>query len=494
MAEDKNSKTPEEKIAELEKEVKELKKRGGGMLSSADIRRFVITREYKDYAKMKELFEKRDWKDLQKQYNKEKSFIIDPFDELNLTPYSYDLAIGDEAFSCRTESRGSFALGDKQNKNRWHWMQPGETVIVRTKEYIALPPCYSATVWPRFNFVREGIFQSMVKTDPTWYGQLGVALTNVSPADYPIWKGKRFGTLIIYELSQETDIKLLRKGEALKVGESKSIQEVTLPKDVESDVNKKIRGSDLKGKCRVENRQLTIQVALDRTELESLRDLHESEEWKKAVKVAVRTKSCDALGLPALDLLLKSPAGGDPTSPKRLTREDVANEASKCTSEALSRIAVERGRPFELIANMPRLMEEQAKGQVEAELNKEISRIILRIVAITLSILGFISLIVAIIAILARNIAWEMPVNIDWDDTLFVAIAGVTLVLIVVVICIFSPWRGRKGVAKVRKELREVNIELRDKLKNIDYKLRDKTTELWKEVESIKSGLNESGK
>jgi len=143
---------------------------------------------------------------------------------------------------------------------------------------------------------------------------------------------------------------------------------------------------------------------------------------------------------------------------------------------------------------MPRLMEERAKGQVEAELNKEISRIILRIVAITLSILGFISLIVAIIALLARNIAWEMPVNIDWDDTLFVAIAGVTLVLIVVVICIFSPWRGRKGVAKVRKELREVNIELREKLNSIDYKLRDKTVELWKEVESIKSGLKESGK
>jgi len=461
----------------------------GGMLSSADIRRLVITRGDRDYAELKELFESRQWEKLKKK-KKERGFIIDPYDVLNLTPYTYDLTIGDEVFSCRLESPSSFALGDKKNPYK---MQPGETVIVRTMEYIALPPCYSATVWPRFNFVREGIFQSMVKTDPTWYGQLGVALTNVSPAEYPIWKEKRFGTLIIYELSSPTDINLFRKGKTLEFDENKSIQRVTIPADVEKDVNKKIGGSDLKGKCRIENGKLTIQVALDRKELEFLRKQHESEEWHKAVEEDVRTKSCDALGLPALDLLFEKLADGEkPESPKRLTRGDVANEAAKCSPEALSRMAVERGRPFEVIANMPELVKKQTQGQVEAELNKEISRIILRIVAITLSILGFISLIVAIIALLARNIAWEMPVNIDWDDTLFVAIAGVTLVLIVVVICIFSPWRGRKGVAKVRKELREVNIELRDKMNRIDYKLRDKTVELWKEVESIKSGLNKS--
>ena len=156
----------------------------GGMLSSADIRRLVITRGDRDYAELKELYESRQWEKLKKK-KKERGFIIDPYDVLNLTPYTYDLTIGDEVFSCRLESPSSFALGDKKNPYK---MQPGETVIVRTMEYIALPPCYSATVWPRFNFVREGIFQSMVKTDPNWYGQLGVALTNVSPAEYPIWK------------------------------------------------------------------------------------------------------------------------------------------------------------------------------------------------------------------------------------------------------------------------------------------------------------------
>jgi len=461
----------------------------GGMLSSADIRSLVITREDKDYARTKELFEGREWTKLREE-GKEKWFIIDPFDVLNLTPYTYDLAIGDEAFSCRLESPSSFALGDKKNPYK---MQPGETVIVRTMEYIALPPCYSATVWPRFDVVREGIFQSMVKIDPTWYGQLGVALTNVSAAEYPIYKEKRFGTLIIYELSSPTDINLFRKGKTLEP--SKNSKKINIPADVESKVNEEIRKRELRGKCIIENGKLIIQTVLNRPELELLRKLHDSEVWHKAVEEAVRTKSCDALGLPALDLLFERPvAGDDPTSPKRLTRGDITNEASKCTPEALSRMAVEKGRPFDVIANMPGLVEKRAKGLVERELDKEIKGIILRIIAITISILGFISLIVAIIALIARRVAWKLPVDVDWNDTLFVAMIGVALVLIVVVIFIFSPWRGRKGIAKVRGELKEVNIELRDELKNIDYKLRDKTVELWKEVESIKSKLKEGQK
>ncbi|GAI77041.1 unnamed protein product, partial [marine sediment metagenome] len=121
---------------------KELNRRGG-MVSSADFREYVIR---KDIPRMKELFRDRDWEQIDKVLGHERGFIIDPFNPLNLMPFSYDLSIGDEAFSCRLESRGSFALRDEKNAYK---MEPGETVIVRTLEYIALPRCYSATVWPR---------------------------------------------------------------------------------------------------------------------------------------------------------------------------------------------------------------------------------------------------------------------------------------------------------------------------------------------------------
>jgi len=361
---------------------------------------------------------------------------------------------------------------------------------VRTEEYIALPPCYSATVWPRFDLVREGIFQSMVKIDPTWYGQLGVALTNLSPAEYPIWKGKRFATLIIYELNTETDINLLRKGQTIKLDQRGGPQEINIEETVANKVNQKIRKSNLRGKCIIENGHLAIQAVLDRKELEFLRDLDESEEWHKAVEDAVRTKSCDALGLPALDLLLERPAAGDETrSPKRLTRDVVAKEASECTSEALSRMAVEKGRPFELIANIPILTEKYARGQVEVELNKEISRMILRIMAITVSLLGFISLVVAIIALVAHYLKWEFPKEIDVFGTLVVAIIVIAIVLIPILVYVFSLRRIPRGIAQARKQIVEVNDKLTKQLKDVDEKMQDKTTKLWEEIESIKSRL-----
>jgi hypothetical protein len=127
------------------KNSKELNWRGG-MLSSADFRARVITRDNdENFAELKDLFENRKWGELENK-GKKAGFIIDPYDELNLTPFSYDLSIGDEVFSCRTESRSSFAIGDEDDHKHWHWMQPGETVIVRTNEYIALPQCYSATL------------------------------------------------------------------------------------------------------------------------------------------------------------------------------------------------------------------------------------------------------------------------------------------------------------------------------------------------------------
>lgn len=445
---------------------KEINRRGG-MLSSADFRKYVIR---KDVPIMKELFRERRWEEI----GDEKSFIIDPFNPLNLNPFSYDLSIGDEVFSCRLESRGAFPLGG--SKDDAYKMEPGETVIVRTAEYIALPRCYSATVWPRFNFVREGIFQSMVKIDPTWYGQLGIALTNLSPTEYPIWKGREFATLVVYELTKDTDITLFRSGEILAAGKEMKVE---LGGVEVKDLEGKIRDRGLEGKCIVEDNHLIIKVALDKEEFEELMRIDGSENWKRVVEKSMRMKTMTALGLPELDLILEKDPKGE-----RLERGKIAE--TTCTQQALINAAVERGKPFDLIANMPKLMEEFARGHVEIELNKEIRGIILRIMAITISILGFISLIVAIIALIARRVAWKLPIDVDWNDTLFVAIVGIALVLTVVLICILSPWRAWRGVGRLQKELERINVELRDEVTNIKYRLGSKTQKLWDEINSIK--------
>lgn len=447
----------------------------GGMLSSADFRKYLVR---KDVPKMKELFRDRDWERINGALGHERGFIIDPFNPLNLMPFSYDLSIGDEAFSCRLESRGSFVLGDEENAYK---MEPGETVIVRTLEYIALPRCYSATIWPRFNFVREGIFQSMVKIDPTWYGKLGIALTNLSPAEFPIWEGREFATLVLYELTSNTDITLYRSGEILD--EQKKVK-VSLKGVQIDELESKIKEKGLEGKCIIQDDKLIIGIALDRVEFEKLMQVGDSENWKKVVEKSMRMKTMAALGLPELDLILeKDPKG------KRLTRERIAEAASKCTLEALTKMAVEKGRPFELVANMPRLTEEYARGQVGIEFNKEIGKIIPRIMAITVSLLGFISLIVAIIALIARQLEWTLPLDVDWNDTLFVAMVAIGVALVPVLLYIFSLWRTPKSITKVRKQLKEINIELTKRVKDIDDRVQKKTIELREEIESIKSRM-----
>ena len=199
------------------------------------------------------------------------------------------------------------------------------------------------------NFVREGIFQSMVKIDPTWYGQLGVALANLSPAEYPIWQGKRFATLILFELVEKTDIILYKKDEIL---EEDDRIEISLDGVEENIIEKSIKIKGLEGKCKIENKKLTITVALTLEDFKNLRSLADNNTWKEEINKAIRIKTADALGLPNLDLLLeKNPDG------TRLRREKV--DVSACTQEALVTAAVERGRPFHLLAELPEFIMEK---------------------------------------------------------------------------------------------------------------------------------------
>lgn len=413
MAEAGNKKNPEERLAALEAEVKKLKKRGGGMLSSANFRKYVIT---EDIPRMKQLFIERKWD----QIEPKQSFIIDPFDPLKLTPYSYDLSIGDEVFSCKSESHSSEIL--KDSKEEAYKLEPGETIIVRTKEYVALPPCYSATIWPRFNLVREGIFQSMVKIDPTWYGQLGVALTNLSPAKYPIWKGKKFATLIIYELTEDTDIQLFPRHKMLDEKYQSRIPLTGFERILDQN---KLKEIGLEDKCRIESNELIIELALDQEEFELLLKLSEKSEWQKTVGKAIRIKTMDALGLPQLDLILNKDPDG-----VRLSRNEVLT--ASITQQDLLDTAVERGTPFDLISAIPELIMEKMRHEITPRIQAEVeANVFPKIVTLTLTVLGFLSLIIAVAAFVMEKYRPSSPafLNIEWSltATVVVVILGAVL-------------------------------------------------------------------
>lgn len=447
MGEDINYEKFQERLDSLDQKIEAISERTGGMLSSADFRKHVIK---DDIPKMKELFRRRKWKELPN----ERSFIVDPFDPLNLTPFSYDLSVGNEVFSCRSESRGSFSIGD--SKKNAYWIQPGETVIVRTAEYIALPTWYSATVWPRFNFVREGIFQSMVKIDPTWYGQLGVALTNLSPAEYPIWQGKRFATLILFELVEKTDIILYKKDEILDEDDK---MEIFLDGIEENVIEKGIKIKGLEGKCKIENKKLIINVALTLEDFKNLRSLADSASWKEEVNKAIRIKTADALGLPNLDLLLeKNPDG------TRLKREKVG--LSACTQEALLTAAVERGRPFHLLSELPEFIMGKVDREITPKLRAEVEATLFpKTITLTLTVLGFLSLIVAIIAfVMDKYRPDSVLTGVDWPATVSIGLIVLgTVVLGAIAFLLLRRSPDSRLIKQLKKEVEDLKKEVQSK-------------------------------
>lgn len=268
---------------------KELNSRGG-MLSGVDIRRRIICKEEVDeYLK---LFEKRNWDGIEKkkwkQVNEseadgpgwEKRFVITNYHEVNVTPFSYDLSLGEQVFSIQKPS-----VPVVLEEGKPYVMERGETVVVITDELVAIPHAYSATIWPRFNMVKQGVFQSMVKIDPTWYGKLAVAISNLSPATVELKRGEAFATLLLYELSKPSDVDLWTL---------KDLQELTgiaveedIPTEFKGDINRiddHIFSKKLRSYCWVKGQTLAAR-GIKREHVEKLKSCFADQRWYDFVEL-----------------------------------------------------------------------------------------------------------------------------------------------------------------------------------------------------------------
>ncbi len=435
MAKAENEKNPEERMAALEAEVKELKKRGGGMLSSYDFRERVIFKkdpEDEQYAKIEVMFQKRDWGPAKEEIRKykgnrgvepRKCFIVEPFDLLNLTPFSYDLSIGDEIFSIRKK--------DRMRKHLPYFVEPGETVIVLTREFISLPPCYSATVWPRFNLVRGGIFQSMVKIDPTWYGKLGVAMNNLSPRTIELKEDMAFGTLVLYELASETDIDLRQPRTLPSV--RVDIPDIPIRVHLQQELEK----LKLTNVCWVEGNQLVVR-GLKKSSYKKLCSVDSSKPWQETAEKAKeawvryedpdtkrRSIGMEALKMENLEKLVEGPPMGDPVDADTVKTADI-------TPDKLYEVAVEYGKPFDSVAAIPEFIIDKMRHEITPRIQAEVeANVFPKIVTLTLTVLGFLSLIIAVAAFVIEKYRPSSPafLNIEWSltATVVVVILGAVL-------------------------------------------------------------------
>jgi len=130
----------------------------------------------------------------------QKGIGILPFASSNLGPVSYDLTVGDQAYSLRR--------GVKQKLNETEdtiTIDPGETVLILTAEYVALSPRFASITLSRARIMNEGIALSSAKIDPTWHGRLVIPITNTSRSEFKLRRGTRFCTILFFELGSPID-------------------------------------------------------------------------------------------------------------------------------------------------------------------------------------------------------------------------------------------------------------------------------------------------
>jgi deoxycytidine triphosphate deaminase len=190
------------------------------MLSGAEINKRII----KDKNKLNEIYnylKDGDWQSIGD------SIVVDPFDPDSLNICSYDLSVGEQYVSLRNPSDVRELKEGESIK-----IEPGETVLILTREYIALPPNISGLVVPRARMIARGTMINATRIDPTWHGKLLVGFTNLLKYPTYLSYGEKFCTLIFIECTRVD--KPLTKRESPYLGRMRiePLQPVISPEDL----------------------------------------------------------------------------------------------------------------------------------------------------------------------------------------------------------------------------------------------------------------------
>lgn len=167
------------------------------ILSDKDLRNRII-QDPEGQKQAREWWEKSEWDKIGNR------ILIDPFKTHALGVCSYDLSVGDEYVSLRDpHSTKQLKQGEHIN------IGPGETVLILTEEYICLPKSATAIVIPRATWIFEGTSVCASRVEPTWYGRLLIAFTNLAKNPVALDRGEEFCTCYFMEAS-ETETQLTR--------------------------------------------------------------------------------------------------------------------------------------------------------------------------------------------------------------------------------------------------------------------------------------------
>lgn len=175
-----------------------------GIIIDTEYKRYLI--DENEFDKTISDCEKHRWENIREKIG------IFPFHEENLGPFSYDLCIGNEACILRTGQKLKLKRGEFID------IEPSSTVIILTLEYIVLSKIFGGIIQPKARHLIVGIDQSSAKIDPTWYGNLGIAITNKCNEIISFKWGDPFCTMITFKLENEVQ-KILTKKDVPFIGQ-----------------------------------------------------------------------------------------------------------------------------------------------------------------------------------------------------------------------------------------------------------------------------------
>lgn len=113
---------------------------------------------------------------LLKEAHERGEIVIDPFENSQVQPASYDLRIGEQGIT--TSGKRVVNL----RETGYLAMEPGDVAIVTILERLQLSTLYAARLGLRSKYVRKGLIASMgLQVDPGFSGELNVTLVNLTP-------------------------------------------------------------------------------------------------------------------------------------------------------------------------------------------------------------------------------------------------------------------------------------------------------------------------
>ena len=124
-------------------------------------------------------------------------FSLEPFDTGSLQPASYDLRVGETAFTSSSREKVNLA------QRGVLIVEPGEFVVVEALERVKFGPSIAAQLGLRSEYARRGLLMlSGPQIDPGFAGALVVRLINLAPTSVALPFKAPFMTAQFFKLSE----------------------------------------------------------------------------------------------------------------------------------------------------------------------------------------------------------------------------------------------------------------------------------------------------